>query len=614
MQMNETDPTTKDAFSGKPADGAFNAGETADHEQEALTRMRNLMWTVSGDYTLDTRPDLDAFRECRFPAMYDAVKQGAFARYYDHDLLAQYMIKKMYYGASRLPLTALAQMAVDCAVYPLAVKERPGTAYIREQAFSWLLDRRYARWHATMTGRLRLVMTQGALYDRWDCEKRFRIPVEKLRSLAGTEDIMDLIRTVDELYNTLIDPHFAAEHGSLEKILDITWDEMREFNWKDFLDEDAVEELLEKYMEQVQKEVVSSDLPPQENEKRRKRKTIVQVDEAALKKMYSYIELNFGRSYLDSRQQKALNDRLCRGAHADCSLYYTDGIIEGKVLTNAQYVSAVKQMKNNQRLFLNSRHLIDRNVETMTDYLRRSLQQRTQAEQIISDRGQVVPRRLWRIGRLPDPGKLFRLTSKVNSSDFVIEVLMDASGSQRERQGQVAIQAYIISAALSNIHLPHRIMSFCTFWDYTILQRYRDFDEPPSADRKILRFNATSNNRDGLAVRAAGDELLGREEEGKILIILSDGRPNDVITNRPGSRNPRTYEGEYALRDTAFEVRRLRGQGIFVLGVFTGREKDLQAEKKIFGKDFAYVRDIRNFSRVVSAYISRILEMDTGDY
>ena len=69
----------------------------------------------------------------------------------------------------------------------------------------------------------------------------------------------------------------------------------------------------------------------------------------------------------------------------------------------------------------------------------------------------------------------------------------------------------------------------------------------------------------------------------------------------------------YAVKDTAFEIRKLRGEGVCVLGVFTGKEQDLSAEKKIFGKDFAYIRDIRNFSRVVSTYLVRLMERDTGE-
>ena len=108
--------------------------------------------------------------------------------------------------------------------------------------------------------------------------------------------------------------------------------------------------------------------------------------------------------------------------------------------------------------------------------------------------------------------------------------------------------------------------------------------------------------------RAAGDGLLARPEEGKILIVLSDGRPNDIIVNRPNSHNPQPYYGEYAVKDTAYEIRKLRSQGVYVLGVFAGREKDLAAEKKIFGRDFAYIRDIQNFSRVTGRYLRRLLE------
>ena len=224
--------------------------------------------------------------------------------------------------------------------------------------------------------------------------------------------------------------------------------------------------------------------------------------------------------------------------------------------------------------------------------------------------GEILPRMLWKVGRKEDPGKLFKKTILRNHSEFVVDILMDASGSQRDRQGQVALQAYIISESLSNNRVPHRIMSFCSFWDYTILQRFREYDSPREENKRIAEFVTSSNNRDGLAIRAAGDSLLQRPEDGKILIVLSDGKPNDVIVNRPNSRNPKPYYGDYAVKDTAFEVRKLRSSGVCVLGVFTGEEKDLAAEKKIFGKDFAYIRNIESFSRVVGRYLRKILEDD----
>lgn len=45
-----------------------------------------------------------------------------------------------------------------------------------------------------------------------------------------------------------------------------------------------------------------------------------------------------------------------------------------------------------------------------------------------------------------------------------------------------------------------------------------------------------------------------------------------------------------------------------MLGVFAGEEQDLQAERRIFGRDFAYIRNIMNFSGVVGLYLKRQLD------
>lgn len=582
-----------------------------DEDLEAENRMKNLMWTVSGDYKLDTKLDVASFRECKYAAIYDAVKQGAFARFFDKNAFALYLVKKIYCGAEEVLLTSLAQLCVETASYPRIVEERPGIKEIREKAFSYLLDHKFEKMSSTLIGKIKIVLMRGALEERWECEQRIREPLEKIRALETAESTMELICTVDSLYHDLIDPEFEKKHGNLQSVLDVELEELQEFNWKDFLEEDAYENLLEQYVQQMEQQMTSFESMQQEEKKPEgnsgRRRTVL-LDSEAVAKMYSYIEKSYGRSYLNEYEQHKVNERLCRGAHADCSLYYTEGILHSPVMHNAQLVNTKNHVQQNKRLFLNNQNVIKRNVEMMTDYLKRSLHLRTEADVQLAHYGMIQPRHLWKIGRVSDPGKLFYRAARQDSSDFVVQILMDASGSQRDRQGQVALQAYIISEALSNAALPHQIMSFCTFWDYTVMQRFRDYDSPRSENKRVLEFVTSSNNRDGLAIRAAGDSLLQREEENKILIVLSDGKPNDVIVNRPGSRNPRTYSGDYAVTDTAFEVRSLRNQGIHVLGVFTGQEKDLPAEQKIFGKDFAYIRDIRNFSRIVSSYLQKLLE------
>ena len=169
--------------------------------------------------------------------------------------------------------------------------------------------------------------------------------------------------------------------------------------------------------------------------------------------------------------------------------------------------------------YRNNRNMLARNIELLTDDLKRSLHRRSEPEETMAWAGDIVPRFLWKVGRMDEPGKLFLKTNRRNHSEFVVDILMDASGSQCDRQAQVALQAFIISEALSNNQVPHRITSFCSFWDYTILQRFREYDAPREENMRIFDFVTSSNNRDGLAIRAAGDSLMQRQEEGKLSLI-----------------------------------------------------------------------------------------------
>lgn len=581
-----------------------------DYQLEVENRIRNLMWTVSGDYSLNAKLDVASFARNKYISLYDAVKQGGFAKYFDSDAFAMYIVKKLYYGAEEGPLMSAAQLCVDAAVYPLIGAERPGVEQLRVKAYEAMLDHDYEKMTSSFLGRVKIARIREFLYQNRQAEQRIDSVLKQIRNLEQAEATMDIIRTVDHIYNTVVDASFERKHGDLEHVLAVDIEELAEAKWQDFLDEDMYESVLEQMIEKVNTRVTSlEELMDEQGEKTPmgKSKSMVLLDKEAIEKMYSYIQLNFGRSYLNEREQQRINARLCKGAHADCSLYYTDGILANPLLRNAQYVNAKKQSDRNRLLFHNSKNLVKRNIEIMTAALRRSLIRKTETDVIPSEYGIVNPLRLWKIGRT-DTGKLFNRVVKQNHSEFVVDILMDASGSQRDRQSQVALQAFIISEALSIVGIPVRVMSFCTFWDYTVMQRFREYDDPRSSNQNIFNYSTSSNNRDGLAIRAVADSLIERDEESKILIVLSDGRPNDVIVNRPNSRNPKPYCGDYAVQDTAAEIRKLRNLGIFVLGVFAGKEKDLAAEKKIFGKDFAYIRDIRNFSNVVSLYLQKLLD------
>lgn len=586
--------------------------EQDEHSLELQNRMKNLLWTVSGDYTLDVKLDLDSYKKSKYITIYDAVKQGAFARYFDMEELSMYIVKKIYLSAGQAPLMELAQLCVDTASWPLVSKERSGVEEIRRKAFRDMLEYQSVRMASTFFGQIKANMLKSWLKGTNELTtERMQSVINRIQKLNHAKDTMDIIRTIDQIYNRVIDQTFEEKFGTLEDVLAVSLEELQEYNWQDYLNEESLQDVLKQYMNSLaSSDIEKVDLRDRPKKEPSSNKTRVRVlDDEALKKVYEYVELNHGISYLSLREQEQLNYQLCRGAHEDCSLYYTDGILHNTAKINYQYKYAQMQLSKNKRYYHENHRIVKRNIEMLTSMLRKSLIMRNEDDVCKGSSGILVPSRLWKLGRTEDT-KLFNKVIKKDTSDFVVDILIDSSGSQTSRQAQVAVQGYMISEALSNIGIPHQVVGFCTFWDYTIMRRFRSYDDDRSKNQRIFEFMASSNNRDGLAIRATYDQLMKREEPNKVLIVLSDGRPNDQKVNRPGNRNPRMYEGEFAVRDTAFEVRRARALGISVLGVFAGEDEDLNAEKKIFGKDFAFIRHIGNFSNVVGTYLKRQLEED----
>lgn len=588
--------------------------EIDDSRFELENRIRNLLWTVSGDYGLSVKPDVSLFLRSRDIALYDGIKQGAFARYYDRDTMGMYLVKKVFLQAKESELTLIAQLCIEEAVGEKICWERPGVRSMQKQAFEDILDQEFEEMPdpGDLLARLKIAVLRRRLEgESFRVEKRLQ-PYMELILLAGkAEDTMGLIRIVDELYNKLADPSFEKLHGDLEQVLSVTLKELTEYSWEDFLTEELYEDALESYVEQLAGQITGiedASVTEAMEEKRRTKHKITVVSQEALEKAHTYVELNYGKTYLTELEEKKINQLMCKGVHGDCSLYFTEGILKNPVKRNYQYEYAVRLRNKNIWLYHDKHRIVKHNIAALTDMLRKSLVLRSEEQIVLSDRGTIVPSRLWRIGRSSE-ATVFQRELKADAADFVVDVLIDASGSQMSRQGEVALQAYIISEALSNVEIPHRVMSFCTFWDYTILHRFREYDDPRTENENIFNYVTSSNNRDGLALKTAGYGLLQREEEKKILIVLSDGRPYDVIVNRPNARNPKPYQGSMAISDTGTEVRRLRNLDVSVLGVFAGEEKDLSTEKKIFGKDFAYIRDIRNFSKIVGRYLKRQLEI-----
>ncbi len=579
-----------------------------EYELELENRIRNLIWSVSGNYDLTTKIDIDAFERSKYIALYDAILQGALDKYFDRRQIMLYLAKKVFLGADESIILNIAQLCIESAVYLNIERERKGVKSIRKKAFEDIAEMDFGRLASSLLGQVRLALIKEYLYGEKYVGAQNVVTITKnILNLSTNADTMDIIETVDRIYNTYIDRSFERTHGTLADVLAVPNEKLFE-NEELSLTDELYGEHLDRHLEQLSQQISNFQPEQQQETDQTDSATIICIDEESLKKMDTYVALNYGPSYLTDQESERIDRSLCRGIHSDCSIYFTDGILHGNQAVNYQYKYAAKQYEKNKMVYYRHHRLVKRNIAVLSDIIRKAFVLRNQIDEVPADHGRLVSSQLWRIDKSAK-GSLFRKTIKNNRLDFVVDILMDASGSQSSRQAEVAMQGYIISEAMSSMGIPTRVMSFCSFWDYTIMRRFRKYDDDRRINDRLFEYTASSNNRDGLAIKAAVDGLLKREEENKILIVLSDGRPNDININRPNSRNPQHYSGDVAINDTAHEVRSARSKGISVLGVFAGDEKDLIAEKKIFGRDFAYIHNIANFSNIVGQYLRKQIDI-----
>ena len=90
-------------------------------------------------------------------------------------------------------------------------------------------------------------------------------------------------------------------------------------------------------------------------------------------------------------------------------------------------------------------------------------------------------------------------------------------------------------------------------------------------------------------------------------IVFSDGLPNDMISGRKRSGMPERYVGDAAIRDTCFQVRKLRREGARVIGIFLGEDGELENERMIYGASFLRIRRAEDFAGSAGRRLSETL-------
>ena len=582
---------------------------------EFENRVNNLAWTISGMYDEDIDSSEKDYSS-KDVSLYFAIIAGARRKYLDWNIIKKYIMSRIKKSYNKDILYTLIELILNSVVEDKVISERPGVAEIRSKAYSDVLAN-YNKIHKEdILQTLRYTFILQAMDRHPAVDGLTRRIIKDIKSIDCNSDLMDILKRIDEIYLTyfefIINSQIEAGKMSEENIknVNVDFDTFSDFMYEElYMDEES--EIIENEINNISNSMLLESIGEMGDvnlEKSQNR--VIYVDEEMAQKIYSKVEYYYGKTFLSEGEIKKIESKHCRNTHEGCRIHFTDGVLRSECNNAFQLKYVTRQKENNIYKYRDNIKLHKRSINKLKESISRILIEESATDRVYSDGGTICANRAWRIGR-SNNNKVFYKDIQNEKGKYVIDILLDASGSQSRNQFNVAIQAYIIAAALTSIGIPNRVMGYLSFLDYTVLKRYRDYDDNINTCENIFEYFAAGNNRDGLAIKATCDALLEREEENKILIVLSDGKPNDVKIGRDRSRSLRgeaSYKGIIGVKDTALEVRKARKQGILVLGVFTGKEKDLDAEKIIYGKDFIYTRDIERFSDIVAMYLKKIIK------
>ncbi|MFC5393900.1 nitric oxide reductase activation protein NorD [Bosea vestrisii] len=161
--------------------------------------------------------------------------------------------------------------------------------------------------------------------------------------------------------------------------------------------------------------------------------------------------------------------------------------------------------------------------------------------------------------------------SRPQAHDLAVTTLMDVSLSTDSwfddlRVLDVEKQALTVFAhGLAACGDRHEILTFTSRRrDWVRIETVKRFDEAmgPAVEARIAALKPGHYTRIGTAIRHAAAGLKARPDRRKLLLVLTDGKPNDIDH----------YEGRFAMEDTHMAVIEARRAGICVFAVTVDRE------------------------------------------
>ena len=263
--------------------------------------------------------------------------------------------------------------------------------------------------------------------------------------------------------------------------------------------------------------------------------------------------------------------------------------------------------RKNKQYYEKNREIYQNSIRKLTEKLRICLETQDETFPEMTTYGKINPREVWKAVYLDNP-RVFERKEEVEIPGFSVDILIDASSSRKQMQEQIAAQAYVLAKSLDACGIQAQIYSYCSIRGFTVMRIFKNYEEEQDG-KEVFRYVAAGNNRDGLALRAAGYLMEKSEKPGKILLVLTDASPMDDQNIGEGAfYTNKEYTDQSAVEDTAREVQKLKQKGIQVIGIFMGSAKSAETATEIFGRGLVRIQNINDFAGAVGRVLSEVIK------
>ena len=175
------------------------------------------------------------------------------------------------------------------------------------------------------------------------------------------------------------------------------------------------------------------------------------------KELRAFMAEKYGPSVLREGQMAELERKLCTGNHENCHLHITKGGTAEMHIRNAfealQKQHEEAQIAHNREVFHRNEARNRAAIAKLTEKIQNSVLLYLQPYTVRADSGGLEAGRVWRAVHLND-SHVFRKTENLNAGDVSVDILLDASTSQKGRLESISGQAFCIAEALTRCRIP----------------------------------------------------------------------------------------------------------------------------------------------------------------